>query len=310
MLEENSFLQQSIILEIPAGENYKTLSTCEKIWQQLLECGADRNALLINLGGGVITDMGGFMASLYKRGIDFINIPTTLLAMTDAAIGGKTGIDFLAIKNTLGTFQEAQHTFIFPDFLNTLPDIELLSGYAEIIKHALIADISLWQELQFIHPLQFKNWLTVIEKSVTIKQQIVTQDFKESGIRKTLNFGHTIGHALESYALKEEKLLPHGIAIAMGMIAESYLSVKNSGLPKATFENIASYLLKIYQPYFNIQVSTKKLLPFLLNDKKNSSKKLLFIQLQNISEAIYNVEVNEQNIDDAMIYLQKYNYLH
>ena len=217
------------IIEINAGEESKDIDFCIGIWKMLIDFGADRKSLLINLGGGVISDMGGFVASTYKRGIDFVHVPTTLLSQVDASVGGKTGVDVDKIKNIIGTFTQPKAVFIVNEFLSSLPERQVLSGAAEMLKHGLIADAAYW------HLLKNSNLSApsedLIYRSVEIKNEVVTADPFERGIRKSLNFGHTIGHALETNSLLHDTHpLTHGEAIAIGMICESYLSHKKSGL--------------------------------------------------------------------------------
>ncbi len=202
----------------PAGERFKTLATCQQIWQQMLDTKLDRRALVVNLGGGVIGDMGGFCAATWKRGVDFAQIPTTLLAMTDAAIGGKLGIDFQGVKNTIGIFQNPAAVFVDPVFLKTLPNRELRSGFAEVIKHALIGG-----QLSESCKLSESSWLETLRPSIAVKVRIVQEDLLEKGLRALLNFGHTIGHAVESYFLETDDPLTHGEAVAVGMICESQI---------------------------------------------------------------------------------------
>ncbi len=298
--------QQAQILEIPAGENFKTLDTCEKIWQQLLEQNADRNTLLVNLGGGVISDMGGFIASLYKRGIDFINIPTTLLAMVDATVGGKTGVDFFGIKNSIGVFSLPKHIFICPEFLKTLPPKELLSGYAEVVKHGLIHSNSdyLNEVLSFnVSQSNTEQWLAIIQQSIQIKSAIVENDFQEKGFRKVLNLGHTIGHAIESYALAKEQPLPHGFAVAYGLICALHLSQQYFQLSAAFAENITHFLLKYYSAKPKLKLNYKNLKPYLLHDKKNKTGEMRFVLLQQPGQPVFDIACNEQDVKKAIQYL-------
>ncbi len=209
---------------LPAGEIFKTLSTCQQVWQAMLEAQLDRKALVINLGGGVVGDLGGFCAATWKRGVDFIQVPTTLLSMTDAAIGGKLGVDFQGIKNTIGVFQNPAAVFVDPAFLQTLPEQELRSGFAEVIKHALIGDPVLWQNLLTLSNLEDVPWTDVLRASMAVKVRIVSEDPLEKGLRMLLNYGHSIGHAVESYFLKTPFPWTHGEAIALGMITESWLA--------------------------------------------------------------------------------------
>ena len=225
------FLQQTglnaaglALIEIPAGEAGKNLSTCEKVWGEMLAARLDRKALAINLGGGVAGDLGGFCAATFKRGIDFVQIPTTLLSMTDAAIGGKLGIDFQGIKNTIGVFRHPEAVFVDPVFLHTPPRRELLSGFAEVIKHALIGAPELWQQIEQLAELDTASCQTFLPASIGVKVHVVTEDPLEKGLRALLNFGHTIGHALESYWLDTPDPLTHGEAVATGMICESWLA--------------------------------------------------------------------------------------
>ena len=212
------------VIEIGIGEVNKNIETVCDVWKSLLDLGLDRNSVIINLGGGVVTDLGGFAASTFNRGIDFINVPTTLLSQVDASVGAKTGIDFEGSKNQIGTFTNPKAVFIYEEFLNTLPPKEKLSGFAEVIKHALICDKVYWQQISSNGLYDNQNLATLIERSITIKQQIVQQDPLEQNIRKLLNFGHTIGHALESFSLQNDDTpLLHGECVAVGMICEAYI---------------------------------------------------------------------------------------
>lgn len=234
------------VITIEAGEENKSMMSAASIWQELNLCKADRKSLLICLGGGMICDLGGFAASVYKRGIKTMYVPTTLLAMTDASIGGKTALDFEGIKNLIGSFHLPDSIFIDTHFLATLPAIEWLNGYAEIIKHAIIADAELWD---LLHHLHFK--LTIISddiltRSINIKQSIVAVDPFEQTERKKLNFGHTAGHALEAYFFNKEKTLSHGQAVAAGMIIESYINMCSGKLSEKTYEQIRDFILKYF----------------------------------------------------------------
>jgi 3-dehydroquinate synthase len=213
------------LIEVTPGEENKNIDFCIGIWRMLLDFGADRNSIMINLGGGVITDMGGFAASTFKRGIDFVQVPTTLLSQVDASVGGKTGVDMNNVKNIIGTFTQPKAVYIHTPFLKTLSDRELRSGYAEVIKHGLIYDASLFKKLKGIAPQELND--EIIYRSIEIKNEVVMKDPFEKGLRKILNYGHTIGHAVESYSLKQDKSpLLHGEAIAIGFICEAYLSAK------------------------------------------------------------------------------------
>ncbi len=257
------------IIEIDPGEENKNIDFCIGIWKMLLDFEAGRNSVLINLGGGVVTDMGGFAASTFKRGIDFIQVPTTLLSQVDASVGGKTGIDMDHIKNIIGTFTQPKAVFIEPGFLKTLDKRQLLSGFAEIIKHGLIYDADLFSQLKNIQPNQISK--EIIYRSIEIKNEIVKEDPYEKGLRKILNFGHTIGHAVESFSLKNDKNpLLHGEAIAIGFICESYLSAKQKGLSEAEFIEIVSMLKNLYPQYHLNKSSYPALLEIMKSDKKNN----------------------------------------
>lgn len=291
------------IIEIDPGEENKNIDYCIGVWKTLLDFGADRKALLMNLGGGVVTDMGGFAASTYKRGIDFIQVPTTLLAQVDASVGGKTGIDLDEVKNIVGTFTQPKGVFISTKFLETLDDRQMRSGFAEIIKHGLIRDRELYarcKQAQLPHlPLD------VVYDSVAIKNQVVLADPKESGLRKILNFGHTIGHAIEGYSLRHDKdPLLHGEAIAIGMICEAYISSKVADLPQSELEDIVNYFSSLF-PHYRLQDDVfPEALELMRNDKKNERNKLGFALLQNIGTARYNVYVEEELVKESLSFYQ------
>lgn len=289
------------LIETDPGEENKNIDFCIGIWKTLLDFEADRKCLMINLGGGVITDMGGFIASTYKRGIDFINIPTTLLAQVDASVGGKTGIDIDNVKNMVGTFALPQAVFIETSFLKTLPERELLSGFAEMIKHGLIVDAAYYERLKVA---DYKNIAPIeVHRSVEIKNEVVTEDPQEKGRRKILNFGHTIGHAVESYALINDKApLTHGEAIAIGMVAEAYLSSTNNTLTPEELEDITKYILSIYPAYHIKKESFTDLLGFMQSDKKNEHGQIMFSLLSKIGVCDYNCIVTEKDILEALAY--------
>ena len=268
-------IENALIIEIKSGEEYKNISTCNFIWEQLTINNFDRNALLINLGGGVIGDMGGFCAATYKRGLEFIHIPTTLLAMVDASVGGKLGIDFKGFKNQIGLFNNPKAVLISSEFLETLAESELKSGFAEVVKHALISDNSLWLKLKNT-PFTDLDWEDIIDTSVQIKNKIVLADPFEKGERKKLNFGHTFGHAIESYYLEKRTPISHGEAVFMGMILET----KISDLSETDKNEIKNYVLSNFAlPYTPKKSNLHK---FLINDKKNQNGKINFTLLNGI----------------------------
>lgn len=268
-------LENSIIIEIKSGEEHKNINTCNFIWKQLTDHHFDRKSILINLGGGVIGDMGGFSASTYKRGISFIHIPTTLLAIVDASVGGKLGVDFNGLKNQVGIFSNPKSVIINPEFLQTLPENQLKSGFAEVVKHALISDKNLWGKIISV-PFNELNLNEIIETSINIKNKIILSDPCEKGERKKLNFGHTFGHAIESYYLEKETPILHGEAVLMGILLE----VEISRVSQEQNNEIKNYILSNFSLPFTPKISD--LLPFLINDKKNKIGKINFSLLTNI----------------------------
>ena len=287
--------------EMASGEDNKTLQTVVKIWDFLSHLKCRRDTLIINLGGGVITDMGGFVAATYKRGIDFINVPTTLLAMVDAAIGGKTGIDYLEFKNQIGAFYHPTATFIDADFLNTLPKEQLLSGFAEVLKHGLIADSNYWKACTQVN-FDSLNWNEIINKSIFIKEQIVQSDPFEKGDRKKLNFGHTIGHGIESYFLSTNTPILHGYAVAVGMICESFISFKKGLLSQEELNAIVDYLKNRYNKITFDNTSFIEMIEFMKQDKKNTNSPLNVTLICGIGNANINYSVNENEIIEALNY--------
>ena len=303
LITRSKKLKKAIIIIIKSGEKNKNIETCQKVWKELSSHYADRKSLLINLGGGVVSDLGGFAASIYKRGIDFINIPTTLLAQVDASIGGKTGIDLNNIKNEIGLFSFPKAVFVCPDFLNTLDKRQLLAGFAEIIKHALIADKNYWKKVTSIKNLVPENIEPLILQSIKIKNQIVLKDIHEKNIRKKLNFGHTIGHAIESFSLKKDKnSLSHGESIAIGMICESYLSCRENLLSKQELEEITRFVLLKYKYYVINPSSDKEIIKLMQHDKKNDNKNINFTLLQEIGQGITDKYCSIKSIKESLNY--------
>lgn len=294
------------LIETSAGEECKTIDFCIGIWNTLIEFGADRKSLLINLGGGVITDMGGFIASTFKRGIDFINIPTSVLSQVDASVGGKTGIDLDHAKNMIGTFSLPVAVFIESEFLATLSSKEKLSGFAEMLKHGIIADKEYFHQLMGASAEEITA--TMIHRSVVLKNEIVEQDPQEKGIRKILNFGHTIGHAVESYALAHDKYpITHGEAISVGMMCEAHLSVINSSLPESERDIIVATLRKFY-PYYAVRKETiAELISLMRTDKKNENGQMLFSLLTAIGACTFNCPVSEEAIMESFTYYNTLN---
>src|SRR6476661_8004751 len=269
------------LVEIPAGEEYKTLATCDTLWCQLTEQHADRHAVLVNLGGGVVTDLGGFGAALYKRGIHFVQVPTTLLAQVDASVGGKTGIDFQGFKNQLGVFQEAAAVFIEPRFLETLDPRQLKAGYAEVLKHWLIADASA-SELHRRQGWLNEDWTPIIQESVALKQRIVEQDPLEAGPRKLLNFGHTVGHALESY-----------LSVQRGLLSEEEL------------DKIETFVFSIYDRVPFILIEADTIAELARQDKKNQQHTINCTMLQGIGNGVFDQPVTVAEIADSLRYYHR-----
>ncbi len=296
-------LPKHSVIEILSGEEYKTVDTCQFIWQQMTELNFDRHSLLIVLGGGVLGDMGGFCAATYKRGIDFFLIPTTLLSQVDASIGGKLGIDFGSFKNHIGVFQLPISTNIATAFLKTLPKEQLRSGFAEIIKHCLIADKKMWSVISK-RPFDKQNWLKLVKHSVKIKSVVVKKDPTERGVRKILNFGHTIGHALEGYFLTSGNRLLHGEAIAAGMIMESNIAASKKLISKRELESITRYIIavfgKIRLPDAGHWIDLMK------QDKKNKGNMILMALPNGIGKAVWDVSVNETEIRGSLDYYRSY----
>ncbi len=307
------------LLTIEAGEQSKNLASVQAVWDFMFKHRATREAVLINLGGGMITDLGGFAAATYMRGIRFVNIPTTLLAMVDASSGGKTGVDYQGIKNVIGTFTPPVATLIHPDFLRTLPAAELLSGFAEMLKHALIASPKEWIKLlqlaqeelpqeQFVEALSSTG---ALQASIQIKENVVSQDPHEAGLRKILNFGHTVGHAIESTMLHQTTPdyttlhhISHGYCVLWGMVAEVYLSVVHTGCPREVLQQLTQIMLQWYgRPQCDCK-QREELIARMYQDKKNSANyPPNFTLLQEVGKPLINQCVKESDIDEALEYL-------
>jgi len=289
------------IVEFEAGEPNKNIDTCVEIWNVLTDLGADRKSLVINLGGGVVTDLGGFVASTFKRGIDFINIPTTLLSMVDASVGGKTGVDLGNLKNQIGVFNLPLMVLIDTSYLETLPQNEMRSGLAEMLKHGLIFDKAYWEKFLDLKSVDFTELDELIYRSVEIKNEIVTIDPTEKNLRKALNFGHTLGHAIESYFLENEnkKTLLHGEAIAIGMILESYISLHKDLINKDEYNQIKTAIKSIYDDVFFEENDIEPIMELLIHDKKNEYGNIQFALIEGIGKIIINQSVENELILNA-----------
>ncbi|MCB0685948.1 MAG: 3-dehydroquinate synthase [Saprospiraceae bacterium] len=301
VLKQGGLTYDSSIV-IAAGEKHKSLSTCEKIWQRLFDLKADRHSLLINLGGGVIGDMGGFCASTYMRGISFIQVPTTLLSQVDASIGGKLGIDFYGLKNSIGLFKDPLSVLVDPGFLATLPAKELRSGYAEVVKHGLIRDRDLWEKITQVNDWSNQPWQKVIHQSLLVKKDVVAEDPLEKSIRKILNFGHTIGHAIESVMIDIERPILHGEAVAAGMIAEAFLSHRHGTLTSEDLATITTYLLSVYGQLPIQELDFEKLIRKMGHDKKNIGSAINFTFLDSIGSSSINHTATIEQIRESIDY--------
>jgi 3-dehydroquinate synthase len=294
-------LPNHFLFKIRSGESFKTLDTCSDIWKQMTERGFDRHSLLINLGGGVIGDMGGFCAATYKRGIGFINVPTTLLSQVDASVGGKLGIDFMGLKNHIGSFQEPDMVVIHSGFLKTLPDKELISGYAEVIKHHLIRDAEGWNILRKTSWNDI-NWDELIPHSVAIKSDVVSSDPYEKGERKILNLGHTIGHAIESFLLLQDTPSTHGEAVAAGIICENYISHQRGYLSDIDKADIEQYVLSLFGKLTIPKREWEQVILQAYQDKKNQDKRIKAVLLKQIGHPVWGEEITGEDIHHALEY--------
>ncbi|MGJ5640965.1 3-dehydroquinate synthase [Formosa sp. S-31] len=294
--------KQIEVVEIESGEVNKTIDTCVGVWNALSELGADRKSLIINLGGGVLTDLGGFVASTFKRGIPFINIPTTLLSMVDASIGGKTGVDLGTLKNQIGVINTPQMVIIDTAYLSTLPQNEMRSGLAEMLKHGLIQDRDYWNKFKELSRLDLNNLDALIYDSILIKKHVVDIDPNENGLRKTLNYGHTLGHAIESYFLShpEKNSLLHGEAIAIGMILASYISTKLTNLSEADFNEIKDLILDVYDHVVIEPEDFEPIIDLLKYDKKNAHGNIYFVLLEDIGKTKIDCTVSNDLIIEAL----------
>ncbi len=298
-----------IFLEMPAGEINKKIDQCVTFWNELSQYGADRHSVCIHLGGGVVTDLGGFVASTFKRGITFINIPTSLLAMVDAAVGGKNGVDLGYLKNQIGVIQDPLFTLIDIDFLDTLPEEELISGYAEILKHGLIHSKEYWEKAVAIDFSNKSQLEQLVWDSIEIKHDIVRKDPREKGLRKTLNFGHTLGHAIESYCLKEKdhQTLLHGEAVAIGIILACHLSFQRHEFPEAILTDVCDTIQKHYPTPFFSKTAIHEIVELLAFDKKNDRGKVCFVLLSDFGTHVIDCEVPTEQIFLAFEFYNKLN---
>ncbi|MGS2741130.1 3-dehydroquinate synthase [Sinomicrobium sp. M5D2P17] len=292
------------VIEIESGEIHKNMETCSQVWQVLSDMGADRKSVVINLGGGVVTDLGGFVASTFMRGIDFVNIPTSLLAMVDASVGGKTGVDLGPLKNQVGVINVPDILIVDTDMLQTLPAEQMRSGLAEMLKHGLIYDKNYWAEFLDLSSFNLDDLDTLVRDSIIIKNNIVMQDPREAGLRKTLNFGHTLGHAIESYFLQnpEKPTLLHGEAIAIGMIMETFLSVELERFPQEKLDQVTSVILSYFQKVDIEEADIEHIISYLKYDKKNSHGNINFVLLKDIGIPVIDIRADNEKIIRSFAY--------
>lgn len=293
-------LKKAHVIRIHSGEANKTLQTCEHIWNELVENGADRHSLLINLGGGVIGDMGGFCASTYMRGIEFLQIPTTLLSMVDASAGGKTGIDFNLFKNMIGVFSNPIGVLIYPKFLKTLSDTEFNSGMAEVYKHFLLSEPEKAGKQFPYDPIDTAQWPAMIMHSVEFKNHVVKADFREQGTRKILNLGHTVGHAIEALSHQKGKPIPHGYAVAAGLVIEAYISVNNNSFSQRELDLLIELVDSTFPRIEQDLLKLSELEQYLFADKKNKEGKIKMVLLERIGKPNQDATVELHEIQKAI----------
>lgn len=292
------------LLVIEAGEESKNIEIAHHLWNEMLESGADRQSIVFNIGGGVVTDLGGFVASTFKRGISFVNIPTSLMGMADAAIGGKCGIDLGSAKNQVGTFTWPISTLIMPEFLETLPEVEMKSGLAECIKHGLLKGEDLWNQFSDFDPQEIDSEL--LTEIVKVKIDVVNEDPKEMGIRKSLNLGHTIGHAIESEAMETGNPLPHGHAVMLGLLAELKISENELGLDSEVVAELSKLADRDFESLKSHDLDFESLYPFMKMDKKNELNEVRFALLREVGKAEVDISVPEESIKLGIDYLKEW----
>ena len=299
-------LKDAQTIVIGATDRRKNLDTLVHVWESLQQGKATRHSLLINLGGGMVTDLGGFAASTYKRGINFINVPTTLLAMVDASVGGKTGINFGGLKNEIGVFNDAEFVLLDTNWLRTLDEENIRSGYAEMLKHGLIADETMWAELINFNLAQpdLRQLASMLDKSVRIKERIVDEDPHEKGIRKALNLGHTFGHAFESWAMKRQPVL-HGYAVAFGLIAELYLATTQTDFPTERMRQTVNFIRAYYGSLPITCNDYPELIELMHHDKKNRGNEINVTLLGGIGDIRIDQTITEEDIKEALDFFRE-----
>ena len=305
LVEGFSCFTDACLIEIPSGDAHKNLENLSQVWSELQRGGGTRHSLLVSLGGGMVCDLGGFAASTFKRGIRLINIPTTLLAMVDASVGGKTGVNFGGLKNEIGTFCEPQAVVIDTKFLETLDRENLLSGYAEMLKHGLLDTVEHWAELINVQCSMFNVQCSALERSIAVKQRIAASDPHEKGLRKALNLGHTFGHAFESISFKHPTPLPHGHAVAFGLVCELYLSVVKCGFPTEKMRQTVQFIRENYGSPAITCDDYPELIRLMQHDKKNIADTIRFTLLADIGDIRLDPTASEAEIKEALDFLRE-----
>lgn len=307
VVQDYAIMKNAIMITIQPTDEAKTLETLATVWTSLQKGGATRHSLMINLGGGMVTDLGGFAASTFKRGMAYINIPTTLLSQVDASVGGKTGINFGGLKNEIGVFNCANSVILSSTFLRTLDTENMLSGYAEMLKHGLLSSKENWAELLTfdITTPDYATLQNLVAKSVAIKEQIVKEDPTEKGIRKALNLGHTAGHAIESLALKEGRTILHGYAVAWGLLMELYLSARKCGFPAKEMHQMEAYIKEHYGKFLYDCKHYETLYNFMSHDKKNHGGNINFTLLGGIGDIRINQTASQDEIEEMLDYYRE-----
>ncbi len=307
LISDTPCLENAKTISIKPTDTNKTLDSLACVWKELSNSGATRHSCIINIGGGMVTDLGGFAASTFKRGINFVNIPTTLLAMVDASVGGKTGINFNGLKNEIGVFNDAKYVIISTAFLKTLDTTELRSGYAEMLKHGLISDERMWAELvnyDILHP-DLDKLQRMVADSIKVKEHIVEADPYEAGIRKALNLGHTVGHAFESFSFTTDNPLPHGYAVAFGLVCELYLSCIKCGFPTDKMRQTVTYIKENYEPFTITCKDYPALTALMKHDKKNTAGEINFTLLGGVGDIRINQTVTKYELTEALDFFRE-----
>lgn len=306
-IQQFDCMKGAVVISIPSTDTHKNIATLSRVWEMLGTNGGTRRSCLINLGGGMVTDLGGFAAATFKRGINFINIPTTLLAMVDAAVGGKTGVNFNGLKNEIGVFCDARFVILNTVFLNTLDDMNTRSGYAEMLKHGLISNEEMWGEL-LNFDLEEPDWgrlQQMVAQSVEVKEEVVAKDPHEQGLRKALNLGHTVGHAFESMALHKGQPILHGYAVAFGLVCELYLSTFKANFPTNKMRQTVQFIRNYYGKFALSCKDYDSLIELMQHDKKNTSTDINFTFLEDIGKPVINQTATKDEIKEALDFFRE-----